>query len=94
MHCHLAVRAAIKVPEAGSASRALSVPILKDGGTAKSKQMTARLVRFMAQLPLYVKRTTSLEARIEVQPLCVLHGGKFAERRGQPSLDFHGTKLA
>jgi len=36
--------------------------------------MTAndRLVRFMAQLPFYIGTTTSLEVRIEVQPL--LHG--------------------
>ena len=81
MHCHLAVRAATKVPEARSASRALSLPIFKDGGTAKSTQMTAndRLVHFMAQLPFYVETTTRLEMRIEVQPLCVLHGADLVE---------------
>jgi hypothetical protein len=52
MHCCLAVRAAAKAPEARSASRALSLPTLKDRGTAKSTPMTAneRLVHFMAQL--------------------------------------------
>src|SRR5215471_12985845 len=74
MHCHLAVRAATKVPEARSASRALSLPRFKDGGTTKSTQMTAndRLVHFMAQLPFYVETTTSLEVGLKcsLSPSC------------------------
>ena len=53
MHCCLAVCARAKVIVASSASRALSLPILKDRGTAKTTQRTVndRLVHFMDQLP-------------------------------------------
>jgi hypothetical protein len=54
MHCCLAVCARAKVLLASSVSRALSLPILKDRGTAKTMQMTVNdcLVHFMAQLQL------------------------------------------
>jgi hypothetical protein len=51
MHCCLAVRAAAKVREERSASRALSVPIIDDGSTAKSMETKAndRLLHFIGQ---------------------------------------------
>jgi hypothetical protein len=54
MHCCLAVCARAKVLLTPSVSRALSLPILKDRGPAKTMQMMAndRLVHFMAQLQL------------------------------------------
>src|SRR5712672_3920988 len=59
VHCCLAVRAAAKVREAGSASRALSVPVStssesNDRSAAKSTETTAndRLLHFMAKPPL------------------------------------------
>ena len=62
MHCCLAVRAAARVGEAISASRALSVPVLNDRSTAKSAEMTEndRLLHFMVR-PFQLKNTASLE---------------------------------
>jgi hypothetical protein len=62
MHCCLAVRAAAKVGEAISASRALSVPVLDGRSTAKSAETTENdlLLNFMVR-PLQLKNTASLE---------------------------------
>ena len=58
MHCGLAVRAAAKVREARSASRALSVPVFNDRSTAKSAgtMENDRLLHFMAYPPFLVEK--------------------------------------
>jgi hypothetical protein len=68
MHCCLAVCARAKVLVAPSASRALSLPILKDRGAAKSTPMTAndRLVHFMAQLAFRSKKIDMFGATSQI----------------------------
>jgi hypothetical protein len=62
--------------ESRSASRALSVPVLNDSGSAKSTETTAndRLLHFMAQPPKVEKQgefEVTAQFVIEVQPLFI-----------------------